>query len=61
MEIIKHGNPPKVKFVCALCGCEYVEKIKGVYVVRNRGGETEYLLSCPDCGCENRGVSIDAQ
>ena len=56
MEIIKHGDPEKIKFIkqhwsvkhtCSHCGCIFVTRDGEVHP------RTEYdadYVTCPDCG-----------
>jgi rubredoxin len=53
MKILKHGNLKERKFVCRVCGCEFVAT-NGEYDVTMAGGQILWHSSyCPDCGCES--------
>ena len=52
MKIEKHGNlPPRVRFGCEVCGCEFVAEV-GEYSVKiypcNFGADA--FCDCPECG-----------
>ena len=57
MEIIKQGNPDKikqnVKFKCDQCDCEFIaEKGEWKYapIIAQQRGEGTYICICPCCG-----------
>lgn len=49
MKILKHGVI--YRFICAACGCEFVEGEKNV---RNFGF-SHFKAACPMCGCLAEG------
>lgn len=52
MNILKHGDPDRIKakkqFICYNCGCEF-EAEKGEYFTRVGWFEPSYFCTCPDC------------
>ena len=53
MEIIKQGDPNKVKgdieFECSQCGCIF-KAGRREWFHENLGGEVVYIAFCPYCG-----------
>lgn len=49
MEILKHGNLKRRKFVCDACGCEFVADIKEYYVYICDGVIILWYAYCPEC------------
>ena len=58
MEIIKHGDPERLKevryFKCDRCGCEFTGD-NNEYTVRqvDYDGTTVCVMTCPECGNED--------
>ena len=59
MRIIKHGDVPKAKATCPVCGCEFEFEPRDVdecsfslsSTYSHNGAETKrYSVRCPDCG-----------
>ena len=49
MKILKHGSLDKRKFVCDVCGCEFVAET-GEYTITKASGITLwYSIYCPYC------------
>lgn len=57
MEIIKQGDPNKVKgdieFECSQCGCIF-KAGRREWFHENLGGEVVYIAFCPYCGARMR-------
>lgn len=63
MEIIKHGDPEKLKgikyFVCTKCGCEFkADNTEYEERLEEFIGAVEYVIACPECGNETLGADI---
>lgn len=52
MQILKHGKMPNCKFVCEICGCEFIASADEYSVEKNKWGRS-YSCECPECGWVN--------
>lgn len=63
MEIIKHGDPEKLKgtkyFICNKCGCEFkADNTEYEERLVDFISAVEYVIACPECGNETLGTDI---
>jgi len=61
MEIIKHGDPEKLKgtkyFVCDKCGCEFkADNTEYEERLAELISAVDYVIACPECGTETLGT-----
>ena len=52
MIILKHGNLKKRKFLCQVCGCEFVANQNECYQITARRQILWYEATCPDCNAD---------
>lgn len=52
MKILKHGKQMPRKFVCKLCGCEFVAEQNEYETMISGGNIIGYSIYCPDCNVE---------
>lgn len=55
MKILKHGNLKERKFICRVCGCEFVANANEYYAITANCMHLWYSTTCPEC---NNDTSI---
>lgn len=52
MKILKHGNLNPRKFVCHICGCEFVADGNEYDTVSQFNQIVYHIVQCPYCRCD---------
>ena len=48
-KILKHGYLKKRKFICGICGCEFIAEATDYAAISANNCILWYTTTCPDC------------